>query len=123
MDSTANQKQGSQRVVRHTEYYIQSGDIIFRVRESVMSTVLTPDSKRIDRSKMHYFEYIATFLLASRHSFATSSLTRHPQENSQKALPIASLSFSRKRFKLILNAFYGCSITRGLQFSSSRFSY
>jgi hypothetical protein len=45
MDSTAsNLKQGSQRVVRHTEYYIQSGDIIFRVRESIMSTVLTPDS-------------------------------------------------------------------------------
>jgi hypothetical protein len=44
MDSTANQKQSSQRVVRHTEYYIQSGDIIFRVRVFTMSTVLTPDS-------------------------------------------------------------------------------
>jgi hypothetical protein len=44
MDSTANHKQGSQRVVRHTEYYIQSGDIIFRVRGFIMSTVLTPDS-------------------------------------------------------------------------------
>ncbi len=32
MDSTVNHKQGSQRVVRHGEYYIQSGDIIFRVR-------------------------------------------------------------------------------------------
>jgi hypothetical protein len=44
MDSTANQKQGSQRVVRHAEYYIQSGDIIFRVRGFTMCTVLTPDS-------------------------------------------------------------------------------
>ena len=44
MDSTANHKQGSQRVVRHAEYYIQSGDIIFRVRGSIMSAVLTPDS-------------------------------------------------------------------------------
>jgi hypothetical protein len=41
MDTTATYKQGSQRVVRHTEYYIQSGDIIFRVREPIMSTVLT----------------------------------------------------------------------------------
>ena len=38
MDSTANQKQGSQRVVRHAEYYIQSGDIIFRVRGPILST-------------------------------------------------------------------------------------
>jgi len=35
MDSTANQKQGSQRVVRHAEYYIQSGDIIFRVEDTL----------------------------------------------------------------------------------------
>jgi len=33
MDSTANHKQGSQRVVRHADYYIQSGDIIFRVED------------------------------------------------------------------------------------------
>lgn len=35
MDPTVNNKQGGQRVVRHAEYYIQSGDIIFRVRGSI----------------------------------------------------------------------------------------
>ena len=34
MDSTINTKQNSQRIVRHTEYYIHGGDIIFRVRGS-----------------------------------------------------------------------------------------
>jgi hypothetical protein len=32
MDSTANLKQSGQRVIRHAEYYIHGGDIIFRVR-------------------------------------------------------------------------------------------
>ncbi|KAF8483648.1 hypothetical protein DFH94DRAFT_319337 [Russula ochroleuca] len=31
MDSTTNHKQGNQRVVRHAEYYIHGGDIIFLV--------------------------------------------------------------------------------------------
>jgi hypothetical protein len=42
MDSTVNHKLGSQRVVRHAEYYIHGGDIIFLVRGSIMSTVSTP---------------------------------------------------------------------------------
>lgn len=41
MDPTITSKQntGSQRIVRHHEYYIHGGDIIFRVRRSVMSIV------------------------------------------------------------------------------------
>jgi len=41
MDSTIISKQstGSQRIVRHPEYYIHGGDIIFRVRGSVISIV------------------------------------------------------------------------------------
>ena len=60
MDSTANHKQGSQRVVRHTEYYIQSGDIIFRVRGSIMSTLLTLD---IDASTGGRYPISSTSLL------------------------------------------------------------
>ncbi|KAH9966274.1 hypothetical protein BJV74DRAFT_785522 [Russula compacta] len=35
MDSTINHKQGSQRIVRHPEYYIHGGDIIFRVEDTL----------------------------------------------------------------------------------------
>ena len=41
MESAINQKQGSQRVVRHAEYYIHGGDIIFLVRGPIMSIVST----------------------------------------------------------------------------------
>ena len=37
MDSTITSKQSGQRIVRHPEYYIHGGDIIFRVCGSVMS--------------------------------------------------------------------------------------
>jgi hypothetical protein len=40
MDSSTNSKQGSQRVGRHAEYYIHGGDIIFRVRGSMIGIVL-----------------------------------------------------------------------------------
>jgi hypothetical protein len=39
MDSTASSKQGGQRLVRHADYYIHGGDIIFRVRGFMISIV------------------------------------------------------------------------------------
>jgi len=35
MDSTANSKQGNQRIIRHADYYIHGGDIIFRVEDTL----------------------------------------------------------------------------------------
>jgi uncharacterized protein (UPF0303 family) len=41
MNSTATiPNQNNQRVVRHAEYYIHGGDVIFRVSRSVLYTVL-----------------------------------------------------------------------------------
>lgn len=39
MDSTASSKQGNQRIIRHADYYIHGGDIIFRVRGFMISIV------------------------------------------------------------------------------------
>jgi hypothetical protein len=39
-----SEEAGSQRVVRHAEYYFESGDIIFRVRGPIMNAVLTLDT-------------------------------------------------------------------------------
>lgn len=41
MNSTATiQNQHGQRVVRHAEYYIHGGDVIFRVSRSILYTVV-----------------------------------------------------------------------------------
>ena len=41
MNSTATiPNQNGQRVVRHAEYYIHGGDVIFRVSRSMLYTVL-----------------------------------------------------------------------------------
>ena len=112
MDPTTNHKQGSQRVVRHAEYYIHGGDIIFLVRGSIMNIESTPKRQRTDRWKTLYSEYIAISSRGTLGFSVTSFPTRRPLERSQKALRITNHWFSRIHFQSILSAFSGCFIIR-----------
>jgi hypothetical protein len=112
MTSAVSPNPTNDRVVRHVDYYITGGDVVFRVCKSAIDYHVSYQQGPIHRWKICYIVSIAIFLHETLRFSGKNFPTLRLLASSPKDLPIATLFTSRTPSKLILSDSFGYSTTR-----------